>query len=264
MTTSTPRHEMLVTGVEIWTPQTADAQAWVAGERDPEVTAAKGNGLDVRTRRRASQLARALADVATSVTAQSQGNRATVPAIFGSALGEATTMLKLLDQMLRTHEDMSPMHFAMSVHNAASGLWSIAGQNRGFTTSLAADYDTPAMMLVEAIGVLDTFGGPVILATGDDAAPEQLVPEPQRFELLAVGLALCSVDAEPTAPVLARLRGPSLEPTAWPPDVMPPQLARSPQAGLLNLADAILRGRFGPVALDAGEGRGYSIEVAPA
>ncbi|TPV96838.1 MAG: beta-ketoacyl synthase chain length factor [Myxococcales bacterium FL481] len=267
MTHATPpaagAFECWVTGVDIWSPGFANAGAWTARVRDASVVAASGEGLDARTRRRASKLARALANVATSVLEQSGGDRATVPAVFGSALGEASTMLKLLDQMLRTQEELSPMHFAMSVHNAASGLWSIAGQNRGFTTSLAADHDTPAMMLVETIGLLATLGGPVVLASGDDAAPDQLIPADQRFDLLAVGLALEAGDCTPHAPALAKVRGPWIQRVAWPADVMPGPLRRNPQAGLLNLADAVLRRRAGLVALDTGEGRGYCVEVEP-
>ena len=61
------------------------------------------------------------------------------PTIVGSAIGEAATMIGLLDQMWRRHEPMSPAEFTVSVHNAASGLISICNKNRGMTTSLAAD-----------------------------------------------------------------------------------------------------------------------------
>jgi hypothetical protein len=83
-------------------------------------------------------------------------------------------MLDLLEQMIRgADEDFSPMKFAVSVHNAAAGLVSISTHNRAFTTSVAADHDTPAMALLEGIGAMAALDRPAVVC-GDEAAPEGL------------------------------------------------------------------------------------------
>jgi len=52
----------------------------------------------------------------------------------------------------------------MSVHNAASGPISISNKNRAWRSPVAADADTPAAALIEAIGLVLGDGGPVVVA----------------------------------------------------------------------------------------------------
>ncbi len=255
-TPSLPAMHTAVVGVGIWTSGVPNCAAWMTGTRDAGVAAAAGLGLDRRTKRRASKLARAMADAFSESVTQANGDPARLPTVFGSALGEAPTMIKLLDQMWRTREELSPMMFAMSVHNAASGLVSISSKNHGFTTSLAADYDTPAMALMEANGVVHRCEGTVIVTCGDDLAPRDLVPDHEMFGILAVSLALApirsadaSVDPAP-GDVLATLRGPFMDEATLTGATVEPTLARNPQVGMLDLADAVLHRRQGTLRLD--------------
>lgn len=255
--------EYIVQGVGVWTPGFPDAEAWLAGEADPEVTRAEASALGKRNRRRASPLTRALADAFGQSIAQAEMQGPEVATVFGSALGEATTMIKLLDQMWREEAegDLSPMAFATSVHNAASGLVSIATKNRGFTTSLAADYDTPAMALFEAAGLLATGDAPVVVVVGDEAAPKDLVPAAETFDMLTAAVAL--VPAAAPLSGLARLRGPFRGEATLEGADLRPELARNPQAGILDLADTVLRRREGTLRLDRGRGDGWCVEVTP-
>lgn len=184
-----------------------------------------------------------------------------VPTVFGSALGEADTMIGLLDTMWREKAALSPTSFAMSVHNAASGLISIAAGNRGFTTSLAADYDTPGTALLEAVGLALADDLPVVVACADEAAPRDLVPDAERFELLAVALVLARPGSPAAANALATMRGPVFEAPTIVGAPARDELARNPQIGLLDVVDAVLRGRSGVVRLDRGRGRGLAVEL---
>jgi hypothetical protein len=160
---------------------------------------------------------------------------------------------------------LSPTGFTMSVHNAAAGLISIAAGNRGFTTSLAADYDTPAMALFEAIGAVAAGQGPVIVACADEASPQDLVPEPERFALLAAAVLLAHPD-DAGAQARATLSGPFAAGTTSAtaaPAVLDDALARNPQAGLFDLVDAVLRQSFGTLRLDRGQGAGWLVELGP-
>ncbi len=253
-------YETAVTGVGVWLVGVPDAAAWASGVVDDAVIKPVGNGLDKRNRRRASQHARALSDVYAEALAQAGADAETVATVFGSSLGEAGTMIKLLDQIHREKASPSPMAFAMSVHNAASGLVSIGGGNRGFTTSIAADYDTPAMAIAEAVGVTHRFRTPVVVACSDEAAPPDLVPEVERFDAVAAALVIEPADTQNK--VLARLRGPLfVEPTIGGAEASP-EVSLNPQMGLLDLVDAIQRGKRGMLRLDRGRGRGWCVAVS--
>jgi 3-oxoacyl-(acyl-carrier-protein) synthase len=203
-----------------------------------------------------------MADAYEQALAESKCDAEQVAAIFGSALGEARTMIGLLDQMWAERESPSPMAFANSVHNAASGAVSIGTKNRSFTTSVAADFDTTAMSLVEAIGLLQNGHDHVIVVCGDEDAPEKLVQENFDWGFLAGALALTADVTDPRC--LATLTAPSLtDEEAAQPLPRDGKLERNPQIGMLDLIDAVLAGRQENVRLDRGQGRGWHVSVSP-
>ena len=250
--------EVGVAGVGVFTADYPDATCWLRRPPSGEPGRPKGAALDRRSRGRSSMLTKALADVYFEAVADAALDPAEVSAVFGSALGEVGTMLGLLNQMWRDHEEPSPMGFALSVHNAASGVVSIAKVNRGFTTSLGADHDTPAMALVEAIGLVFGSGLPVLVVCGDEQTPKALVADEEAWELATAAVALVPVDRGYRGP---RIRGPFKgRPTIAPVDA-PPMVTRNPQVGLLDLIDAAGSQRSGVLALDRGGGSGWCMEV---
>lgn len=257
-----------VLGVGMWQPTFPNAQSWLAGTPDETAQKPLGQALDRVNRRRAGQLGRALADVAAEAIAMAKVDGGTVATIVGSAIGEAATMIGLLDQMWRHQQPMSPADFTVSVHNAASGLISIANKNRGMTTSIAADENTPAAALMEAIGLVVTTDQPVLLACADEPAPENLAGQAPPWAMLASAIVVGPVGEDSggqgsggQGQALATLEiahGPT-------PTLCPERFARlavaNPQIGLAWLVDAVLRGHSGIVPLDAGTGRGYVAEL---
>lgn len=254
--------ELYVYGVGLFTPSAPNAAAWLdaPAEGQSEPATPTGSSLERRSRRMSSVLMRGFADVYNEACTQADFDAETVASVFGSALGEANTMIGLLDQMWAKHEEPSPMAFAASVHNAAAGVVSISNKNRAFTTSIAADFDTVAMALMEAVGLLATGHTEVMVACGDEPAPEKLVDDASHWGFLCGAVALRSAPKEEMKP-LARLRVPTLgaeNPLAFEYDA---GLRANPQLGLLQLIDAVLRQRWGQVALDNGRGRGWAVEV---
>ena len=268
MTTPTDTLETVaVAGIGLWLPGVPDVQAWLDGARGvdsrqgdhPKPT---GASIEPRARRRTSQLSRAFADAFVGAATQGRVDTSTTAAVFGSALGEVSSMLTLLDQMSR-EEPLSPMSFGTSVHSAASGVISISAGNRGFTTSISAYHDTAAAALFEARCLLQTMGTPVVIACGDEASPDRFVADAESFDMLAVALALVPTDHD--APVLARLRWPVRDQEAQvAPASVSERIARNPQIGLLDLAAAILAGHTGTTALDRGRGSGWSVTILEA
>lgn len=259
--------DVAVAGWGVFVPGFASLADWLAARPSPDHEKPEGSLVPLRERRRASLLSRALADAYARAVAEAGFELAEVASVFGSAIGEASTMIGLLDQMWGEATALSPMKFATSVHNAASGMISIATRNRGFTTSLGADYDTPAMGLFEGIGIVQAEQRPVIVCCGDEAPPENLVPGETGWSLLCVALALCPSDgARPGSPRITDLAlGAGSGDVLTPPETAA-SLGRNPNVGLLDLAVALERGLEGVVRLDRGAGRGYAVRVhaAPA
>lgn len=249
-----------VLGLGVWTPAFPGLAAWTERAPEPLPERVKAPVLDRQCSRRASLFSKSMALAFSEATTNL--DRASTPTVFGSALGETAVMLKLLEQMIQGDDDFSPMAFAVSVHNAASGLVSISTKNRAFTTSLAADHDTPAMGLVEAWGVSRRFNAPVVLVCGDEAVPDGLVGDHERFDHLAVAVAVSAAHLE-EVPSIARLSGFALDGTGGWAENVPPALTRNPQAGLLDLVERIAHRRPGRVRLDRGRGSGWSAEVVP-
>lgn len=250
-----------IAGVGLWTAGYPSASAWVAGAPDPEVTRPTGRALKARDRRRAGTLARALADASGEALEAAGIEPSAVRLITGSAVGEARTMLGLLAQMWGD-EPMSPAKFTVSVHNAAAGLISISTQNRGFVTSIAADYGTPAAALIEGVGLVATGRGPVAIACADEDLPDSLAEQAELWCTLAAAVVLVPGDAP--GPKLARVSIADRAPAGGAAIEGPPltaALAANPQAGLLDLVDAVARGKTGWVRLDRGRGRGYAAHL---
>ncbi|MFK7895771.1 MAG: beta-ketoacyl synthase chain length factor [Myxococcota bacterium] len=266
--------EVAIVGSGAFVPGYAGLTGWVAGEPSPDHEKAKADLVPARQRRRASLLSKSFAEAFAETLETSALDASEVASVFGSALGEAATMISLLDQMWSETAMLSPMKFATSVHNAASGLISIATENRGFTTSLGADFDTPAMSLAEGIGLVLGEDRPVIVCCGDEAPPEELVPAGKGWSLMTAAIALAPVEQAPAdAPRLSGMsvaqsdhggqaaRGEGSAGTVLTPGEMDAALGRNPNVGLLDLVTAVRRGVPGVVALDRGEGRGFVIRL---
>ena len=247
-----------VLGVGMWQPGFPSAKSWLAGIPDATASKPAGNALDRVNRRRAGPLGRSLADAAAEAMLMAAVDPAQVPTIIGSAIGEAATMIGLLDQMWRRHEPMSPAEFTVSVHNAASGLISICNKNRGMTTSLAADSDTPAAALMEGLGMVLAHGVPVCVACGDEPAPENLAGQAPPWSMLSSAIVIGPAEHTPSLGELVIAHGPR---ATLRPDAFAALAVANPQIGLAWLVDCVLRGHSGTLALDAGLGRGYVAEL---
>ena len=256
-----------VLGYGAFVPGYGGVSDWADGVASPEHEAPVAAIVPKRQRRRASVLSKALADAYAETLAGTTVDPATIAWVFGSALGEATTMVGLLDQMWKDAAKFSPMKFATSVHNAASGMISIATENRGITTAIGADYDTPGMALLGGIGLVLARNEAVVVCCGDEAPPEDLVPDGLGWSLMTSAIALGPVnDANASC---ATLCGLAIAPESidTPEVKAAPELlasvGRNPNIGLLDLVVALRRESVGVLRLDRGAGRGYSVRIGP-
>lgn len=106
-------------------------------------------------------------------TALSLSNKHKVDsAIFVSRHGELQRTCKLINEVL-AGEEASPIAFSQSVHNTASGLFTIASQNKIPVTSLAAGRDSFQQGMIEACARLNASSdNTILLVCFDDVIPE--------------------------------------------------------------------------------------------
>ncbi len=105
------------------------------------------NQIPAMTRRRLSKLTKLAFDVALQSSAR-QEHKA-LPTVFASRHGDLHKTLLLLQQLAR-QEALSPSQFALSVHNAISGQFSIFSQNQADSNAIAAGADSLHYAVLDA------------------------------------------------------------------------------------------------------------------
>lgn len=103
--------------------------------------------VPANTRRRLSSMTRIAFDVA--LAANQEQVAIITPSIFASRHGDLHKTVQLLQQ-LGAQEALSPTQFALSVHNAISGQFSIYSQNTADSTAIAAGADSLCYAILEA------------------------------------------------------------------------------------------------------------------
>jgi hypothetical protein len=123
-------------------------------------------------RRRCSVFAKVSLSVAHAALRGLSGDGA-VPTVFASTHGESHVTAGLLNELAQSQQ-LSPMSFSLSVHNAASGLFSIATGNTAPASALSSEFDCLLMGLCEAITMLSQGDAKqVLLVCSDDIVAEE-------------------------------------------------------------------------------------------
>jgi hypothetical protein len=148
-----------VLGMGLWMPGFPTSASWLSNRPS---TGADAPNAQSKQRRRSSLLVNMVADVAAQASAQSGVPLSRARVVVGSAFGELTTLVEMLEERERDGL-LSPLRFQNSVHNSAAGQLSIAAKNKAPAMSLAAGNDTVAMALLEAMTLL-ALGGDEVLA----------------------------------------------------------------------------------------------------
>lgn len=160
-------------GTGLWRPGCASWRDLVAGRHDPNCPEPRCEGIPPPLLRGLSANARVALDVALQAARMGGADLSRTHAVFASDLGEVRTA-QALSEMLRAAEALSPLRFKNSVHNAASGHFSIAFSNRSPSTTLSAGENLIAAGLVEAWGLLAQREGEVLLVFSEESVPESL------------------------------------------------------------------------------------------
>lgn len=146
-------------------------------------------------RRRFSELGKCAAGAALPLL----GDGESIPGIFASRHGDTNLTLSLL-QGIGRDEAMSPTGFSLAVHNALSGLLSIARKDVSEVTAIAASEGLILQSLLEAIGQLQDRER-VLCVIYDVPLPEFYRPycksDPFPYAIAMILRRVASVSSEP-------------------------------------------------------------------
>ncbi|NRB38722.1 MAG: beta-ketoacyl synthase chain length factor [Pseudomonadales bacterium] len=127
--------------------------------------------LPAMQRRRLSPLARAALNVAN----QCMFEQAACPSIFCSVYGETQRTYNIVKTIAEA-EDVSPMAFSLSVHNAISGQFGILFNNTETTTALSPADNSYLSAFAEAQGLLIEGAESVLIVCYEENIPEFYQP----------------------------------------------------------------------------------------
>ena len=122
--------------------------------------------------------------------------------VFASSGGDGAICDEICSALTSPERQISPTRFHNSVHNAASGYWSIALRAMAPSTALSAYDGSFAAGLIEALCQIGASGEPALLIAYDTDYPEPLRAKRPMPGSFATALLL---DPRPPAGACARL-----------------------------------------------------------
>ena len=133
-----------------WAPGIETPEQWKNWAGDISLIEDQGspkvNFLPAMFRRRLSQLSKLALTSAYSCI----NDEGPISTVFVSRYGELNTTMKLLED-IANNSPISPTGFSTSVHNTASGMYSIAKKDHSPSTAIAAGVDSLEAGFIEAV-----------------------------------------------------------------------------------------------------------------
>jgi hypothetical protein len=128
--------------------------------------------LPIMQRKRLSLQSKIALCLANDTVSRSTYPRETLASVFATRYGECLRSYSILEGIARA-EAPTPAAFSASVHNTASGLWSIAAQCTAPSTTVTASDATLHAGLLEAAGMSFETGEQVLFVYADVPLPER-------------------------------------------------------------------------------------------
>ena len=137
-----------------------------------------------RERRRAPQLVKIAVEVMSQACDMAALDPADVASVFSSSMGDMQITDYMCAILATTPRAVSPTRFHNSVHNAATGYWSIATGSCAPANAVSAHLYTAPMAFLEAAIQVSEENIPLLLVTQEMAAPvalKEACPSEQAF-----------------------------------------------------------------------------------
>jgi Beta-ketoacyl synthase, N-terminal domain len=216
--------------------------------------------LPAAERRRAVAVVRLALALGFEAVSRSGLNAAELPTVFSSSGGDGNNCHEICQTLASADRQISPTRFHNSVHNAASGYWSIAAGATPAASVLCAFDASFGAGLLEAMTQVVVDRTPVLLVAYDVGYPEPLRavrPIPDAF---GVAMVLAPRGGEQAPLVTVSL-------TDAPAQRMPAAHFESlrvtiPAARSLPLLEKLARQESGRVVLDYLEWQRIAVEVS--
>jgi len=211
-------------------------------------------------RRRAGRVIKIALAVGAEAVAQAAADARTLPTVFTSSGGDGDNCHEICLTLATRDRLISPTRFHNSVHNAASGYWSIAHGCTQASTSLCAGDASFAAGLLEALAQLACGARAVLLLAYDADYPQPLRAKRPIPDAFGTALLLTAPDS---AVALPRLQlSLSDAPAATMANAELESLRRSiPAARSLPLLERLAQRRGGTVVLDYLDSARLAVEV---
>jgi hypothetical protein len=248
-------------------PDWKTARAFLTGESDyvPAPAVAPASLLlPPNERRRATQIVKFALAVGAEAFAASGRDSSCTQTVFTSSGGDGDTIHAIMSTLDSPSRELSPTRFHNSVHNAASGYWSILTGAKTASSAICAHDDSFAAGLLEAAAALASAADAVALIAYDVQYPSPLAELRPIGAAFAVALVLsrapsdsafCSLELELlAAPCEAtEMASPALEALR----------ANTPAARSLPLLSALGRGAGAKLALGYLGDMTIALQVSP-
>ncbi|MGS0679945.1 beta-ketoacyl synthase chain length factor [Shewanella sp. 125m-7] len=164
-----------------WSPQYQQACEWlnwpmpVSDATVLHAAVPKLSHVPAMQRRRLSKLTKIILEAVNQCQPAEQCR-----SVFASQHGEINRTIGLLENIV-DESPLSPTGFSQSVHNTASGIFSILTANQAQSTSIAAGSNTFSQAFIESYGQLHADPEPLLLVYADEPVPQvyqQFTSEP--------------------------------------------------------------------------------------
>jgi hypothetical protein len=145
--------------------------------------------LPAAERRRTGRVVKLAIGIALEAASQAGADPAALPNVFSSSGGDGHNCHEICESLATAQREISPTRFSNSVHNAASGYWSIATGAMGASNVLCAFDASFAAGLLEAVVQVTADRESVLLVAYDTEYPEPLHakrPIPDAFGIALV------------------------------------------------------------------------------
>jgi hypothetical protein len=212
-------------------------------------------------RRRAGRTIKLALAAGAQAIAHAGADPRALPTVFSSSGGDGDNCHEICMTLMSEDRQISPTRFHNSVHNAASGYWSIAYGCTLASTSLCAGDASFGVGMLEAMAQLACGAQSVLLLAYDADYPQPLRAARTIPDAFAIALLLTSASGERSlarlqlelvSEVAGRLEDPGLE-----------ALRQSiPAARGLPLLEALARRRAGAICLDYLDGIRLAVGVS--
>lgn len=127
------------------------------------------SSIPPRERRRAGLLINLAVEVAHQACDHACVDRSSINSVFASSMGDTAVTDYMCRKLAGTDRLLSPAKFTNSVHNAASGYWSISAECRAPSTFVGGFDASFGLGLLEAVSQATASGAPVLLVAYDVA-----------------------------------------------------------------------------------------------